>query len=97
MECYSGQAYFDRHCVLCGAVGPRTIGAAKTWYGHAETAAGAVGLARVADAIKNGWQAEIQHLRSLNSYVTSIFASHSQPSSPGGMPLALTLMLSSQK
>lgn len=51
------------------------LSAGKSGLGHAETAAGAVGIARVVQRLTTHVRPEILHLRALNSYVTGIMES----------------------
>ena len=46
------------------------LAAAKSWVGHGETAAGAIGLLRSASRLQQHQRAAILHLRQLNAYVT---------------------------
>ena len=48
-----------------------TLMASKSWLGHAEPAAGMVGLAHAASALGHGAALGISHLRELNPYVVS--------------------------
>ena len=51
------------------------LGAAKSATGHAETAAGAIGMIRVAKEHASSFQEPILHLAALNPHVASIMES----------------------
>ncbi len=53
------------------------LAAAKSLLGHAETAAGVVGVLRAAGRLQQQQRAAVLHLRSLNAYVESILDSSS--------------------
>ena len=72
----SVRAYAKTLRLFVGVI--RGLGAAKSSYGHAETAAGATGLLRASYTIKEGIQKEIMHLRTLNPYVANVFESQNK-------------------
>ena len=53
------------------AQNPLTVMSSKSWLGHAEPAAGMVGLAHATSALVHGAALGISHLRELNPYVVS--------------------------
>ena len=71
------------------------MGAAKTSFGHAETAAGAVGISRAFARIRNDSLPEFIHLRTLNGYVSNIL--ESQAKQPTGRKMKTNLQLRSSR
>lgn len=63
---------------------PCDLGSAKSLYGHGETAAGVIGIARAADRLAQSQRCPVAHLRTMNNYVASAFL--------GGTGDDLTLM-----
>lgn len=63
---------FNLEIVLI-AGGVVSLGAAKTSFGHAETAAGTIGLNWAYENLLSTTQIEFIHLRQLNSYVSNIY------------------------
>jgi acyl transferase domain-containing protein len=73
---------------------PLTLTASKSWLGHAEPAAGVVGLLHAAQAAASCQALPIAHLRALNPYASHSIEEHqrfaaawSLPRQAGGMPL----------
>ena len=54
---------------------PVELAAAKSFYGHTETAAGVLGMLRAAGRLQQHQRSAVLHLRSLNAYVHSILDS----------------------
>ena len=79
------------------AIAPTELAAAKSLYGHAETAAGVVGMMRAAGRLQGHARAGILHLRSLNAYVEGALASSpgtfaaSRQAAPGPLPVAAAM------
>jgi acyl transferase domain-containing protein len=67
-----------------GAQAPLLLGASKSWLGHAEPAAGVVGVAHAAREMAGRLAPPIAHLRALNPYVSRFL----EPAAPGGAPHA---------
>lgn len=77
--------------VKAGRVAPLTLMAAKSWIGHAEPAAGIVGLAHAQAAMVQSAQLPLLHLANPNSYVTTVMgrqhAGWAIPRQPAAMAL----------
>ena len=56
-----------------GFAAPCDLGSAKSLYGHGETAAGVIGIARAADRLAQLQRCPVSHLRTMNPYVASAF------------------------
>jgi hypothetical protein len=78
-----------------GRAQPLTLSSSKSWLGHAEPAAGVVGLLHAATALHQRAALPIGHLRALNPHVAHSLEEHHQrfaaawhlPRQQGGMPL----------
>lgn len=74
--------------VTCNVTGTRALplelAAAKSRFGHAETAAGALGAMLVATRMMSHQRSSVVHLVSLNPYVSSIFDSNAESAGVGG-------------
>ena len=77
--------------VLCTDRRPLQLSAAKALTGHAEPAAGTVGIVQAAAMLRQAHAAQLQHLRALNPHVASLFGdakaqplSMVMPRQPGG-------------
>ncbi len=66
---------------------PLQLTASKAWLGHAEPAAGVVGMLHAMHALRRSLALPIAHLSRVNPYVESALCSCSPPACSGGWSL----------